>query len=69
MKKKRERPACLIGQAYVTDQPSKSPGHYGFYFYFFYSTLKKIITSDKLFIAADDLLLDLLVFNHMLKIF
>jgi hypothetical protein len=49
--------------------PSKNPAIMVLLLLFFNSFQKKIITGDKLFIAADDLLPDLLVFNHILKLF
>jgi len=76
--KKRERERCdallcLVSEAHTPNRTGlrawlaiKEPRPLWF---FFNPLQKKIITGDKLFIAANDLSPDLLVFNHMLKIF
>jgi len=74
--KKRERCEallCLVGEAHTPNRTGlrawlaiKEPRPLWFFLIDF---KKKIIPGDKLFIIANDLSPDLLVFNHMLKIF
>jgi hypothetical protein len=75
MKKKERCEAllCLVGEAHTPNRTGlrawlaiKEPRPLWFFLIHF---KKKIILSDKLFITANDLSPDLLVFNHMLKIF
>jgi hypothetical protein len=74
--KKRERCEallCLVGEAHTPNRTGlrtwlaiKEPRPLWFFLIDF---KKKIIPGYKLFIIANDLSPDLLVFNHMLKIF